>query len=194
MTLSRRRLSTLLLGLLLLGLGGVLTLIDQRDVGLPGPVPTGETGEPDYYLENARLTRFDATGRAYQYLTTPRIEHTPGDDVTRLETPRARLDDKQGRTWLATADKGRLEAGGNPLVLIGHARLRAPEEGWQATSDVLHYDADTYHAWSDSRATLRQYRQRVSGDRLDAWIDTGRMRLNGDVQGFHPPISPQGGT
>lgn len=177
------------LALLVLALGGVLTVIEQRDISPPGPVPSDEAGEPDFYLEGARMTRFDAQGNPHQRLDTPRLVHTPADDVTRAVTPRIRLYDAAGRTWFASGETGTLGAGGNPLTLTGNARLEAPEEGWRLDTDVLIYDADTRHAWSESEALLRQFEQRIHGERFDAWIDESRMRLTGNVRGHHPSIS-----
>lgn len=173
--------------LLLLVLGGGLALLDLRDDPLPGPVPEGEAGEPDYYLEDARLTRFDAQGRPHQRLDTPRLTHTPHDDVTRLERPQGRLLDDSGRVWLASGERGTLGAGGNPLTLSGDARLLAPAERWQLDTEVLHFDADSGHAWSDTPALLRQPPQRMRGERFDAWIHDNRARLTDNVRGHHPP-------
>ena len=175
--------------LILLALGGALVLLDPRGGPEYGEVPRDEAGEPDYYLEGARLTRFDAEGRAHQRLDTPRLVHTPHDDVTRLQTPDARLHDSAGRVWYAQADSGVLGPGGNPLTLSGDARLNAPEERWQLDTEVLHFDADTGHAWSDTPALLRQPPQRMSGDRFDAWIHDNRARLTDNVRGHHPPAT-----
>ncbi|MDW5378631.1 LPS export ABC transporter periplasmic protein LptC [Halomonas sp. HP20-15] len=182
------------LALILIALGGLLALIEQRNISLPAPPSTAASGEPDYYLEDATLTRFDAAGTAHQRLETPRLTHTPDDDVTHLETPDARLVDDRGRVWFASADTGRLGANANPLKLSGDAQLEAPEQGWQINSEVLVYDADTGHAWSESEAVLRKFQQRVRGDRFDAWLDSGRMRLNGNVRGHHPPIDEDSGS
>ncbi|MGM0702650.1 MAG: LPS export ABC transporter periplasmic protein LptC [Pseudomonadota bacterium] len=173
--------------LLVIGLGGILLWLDPREPAPPGPVPSDAAGEPDYYLEEARLTRFDATGDAHQRLVTPRLSHTPHDDVTRLETPRVELIDDSGRRWLANGNAGRLGANGNPLTLSGDARLVAPAERWQLDTEVLHYDADIGHAWSETSATLRQPPQRMRGDRFDAWIHDNRARLTDNVRGHHPP-------
>ncbi|GHE22502.1 LPS export ABC transporter periplasmic protein LptC [Halomonas urumqiensis] len=178
------------LALMLLLLGGVLVLIDQRDIREPGEVPRDAAGEPDYYLEGARLTRFDAAGLAHQRLETPRLVHTPHDDVTRLEMPEARLFDNAGRTWYAEARNGLLGAGGNPLTLTGDARLYAPQERWQLDTEVLRFDADSGHAWSETPAVLRQPPQRMSGERFDAWIHDNRARLTDNVRGYHPPETP----
>lgn len=173
--------------LLLLALGGALTMLDLREATRLGPVPEGETGEPDYFLENARLTRFDDQGRPHQRLDTPRLAHTPLDDITRLERPRVRLLDASQRTWLASGDRGVLGAGGNPLTLNGNARLLAPAERWQLDTEVLHFDADSGHAWSDTPALLRQPPQQMRGERFDAWLHDNRARLTDNVRGYHPP-------
>lgn len=173
--------------LVLLALGGVVALLDTSSVREPGAVPRDAAGEPDFYLEGARLTRFDDEGSAHQRVETPRLVHTPHDDVTRLETPDARLVDNAGRVWLAEADRGVLGPGGNPLTLSGSARLHAPEERWQLDTEVLHYDANSGHAWSDTPALLRQPPQRMSGERFDAWLHDNRARLTDNVRGHHPP-------
>lgn len=180
--------------LILLALGGLLAVIEQRDASLPGPVPRDEAGEPDFYLEGARMTRFDVQGNPHQRLETPRLVHTPVDDVTRAVTPRIRLYDEEGRIWFASGDTGTLGAGGNPLTLEGDAQLEAPEEGWRLDTEVLVYDGDAGHAWSESAALLRQHEQRVRGERFDAWIDEGRMRLTDNVRGMHPPIDEEQGS
>ncbi|RTR06084.1 LPS export ABC transporter periplasmic protein LptC [Halomonas nitroreducens] len=177
--------------LLLLALGGGLALLDQRDASPPGAVPRDAAGEPDYFLEDARLTRFDAQGRPHQRLETPRLVHTPDDDVTRLTTPEVRLRDDSGRRWLASADRGRLGAGGNPLLLEGDARLTAPRERWHLETETLHYDADTGHAWSETPALLRQPPQQMRGERFDAWLHDNRARLTDNVRGHHPPTTPE---
>ncbi|QJQ96439.1 MULTISPECIES: LPS export ABC transporter periplasmic protein LptC [Halomonadaceae] len=179
--------SKLWLVLVLLIVGGILALLDQRDTFGPGPVPRDDAGEPDYYLENATLTRFDERGAPHQRLDSPRLSHTPHDDVTRAQTPVARIFDRQGRTWFGYGDVGILGPGGDLLTLEGNARLNAPEEGWQLDTDILHVDTVNGHAWSDTPALLQQPPQWMRGERFDAWLNLDRARLTDEVQGFHPP-------
>lgn len=174
------------LALLLVILGAVLTFIEQRDAGTPGPIPRDSAGEPDFYLEGVTLTRFDEKGRPHQRLVTPRLVHIPDDDSTRAETPKARLLDGDGDLWLANGQEGTLSTGGNRLVLHGDAHLESPGEGWQLDTEILHVDTVTNHAWSDSEARITQPPQRMRGDRLDVWFDDDLMRLTGNVHGFHP--------
>lgn len=164
-----------------------MALFEAQDTRRPGPVPYDDAGEPDYYLEGASLTRFNANGVPYQKLDTPRLVHTPIDDVTRARTPVARLYDDQGRIWFGYGDTGILGPEGRHLTLEGNARLQAPEEGWQLETNVLHFDTETGHAWSNTQALLQQPPQHVRGEHFDAWINENRMRLTDNVRGFHPP-------
>lgn len=179
--------------LLLLGLGGLIAWLDPWQAPETGPVPTDAAGEPDYFLEQAQLTRFNETGRAHQRLESPRLVHTPHDDVTRAVTPLAHLIDREGRRWIASGDEGRLGAGGNPLTLSGDAQLHAPEERWRLDTEILNFDADLGHAWSDTPALLQQPPQRMRGERFDAWIHDNRARLTDNVRGYHPPESARSG-
>ncbi|HIX62722.1 MAG TPA: LPS export ABC transporter periplasmic protein LptC [Candidatus Halomonas stercoripullorum] len=179
------------MALLLLLVGGIIAWLDPRQVTPPGPVPRDEAGEPDFVLEMARMTRFDATGNAHQRLESPRLVHTPHDDVIRAVTPLAHLIDQEGRLWVASGQIGRLGPGGNPLMLSGDARLFAPQERWQLDTDILHFDADTGHAWSDTPALLQQPPQRMRGERFDAWIHDNQARLSHNVRGHHPPEGAQ---
>lgn len=187
--LSSRKWARLALLALLVVLGIGLAIIEQRNAPPPGPVPSDAAGEPDYYLEGATMTRYDAQGAPYQTLTSPRLVHTPQDDVIRATSPVAKIRDEAGRIWDITGDKGRLGAQRDLLTLTGDAQLVQPEQGWRLNTDVLHYRASEAHAWSDSDAVLRQHEQRVRGNRFDAWLDTNRMRLTGDVRGYHPPLA-----
>jgi len=179
---------------LLLILGGGLTYLDQRHENDAGPTLGNTMGEPDYYLEDASMTRFDAQGQAYQRLETPRLVHTPSDDIIRTETPHGYLIDDQQRQWQVTSDTGIMNRSGEQLTLEGNARLVQPEQAWSLETQTLHYDNREAHAWSDTSAVLRQHNQSMRGDRFDAWINEDRMRLTDNVQGHLPQQSEDQGS
>ncbi|MGM8850286.1 LPS export ABC transporter periplasmic protein LptC [Salinicola sp. MH3R3-1] len=181
-----RRLGLLVL---LLALGGGLTYLDQRGDNDSGETLGNTAGEPDYYLEDASMTRYDEQGRAYQRLETPRLVHTPADDIIRTQTPHGYLTDDQQRQWQVTSDTGIMNRSGEQLTLEGNARLVQPEQAWSLETRTLHYDSRKAHVWSDTSAVLRQHDQSMRGDRFDAWIDEDRMRLTDNVQGRLPQQS-----
>ncbi|MBF8223038.1 LPS export ABC transporter periplasmic protein LptC [Halomonas sp. 328] len=177
-----RRLGLLIL---LLALGGVLVILTDRAPRQPGPVPQDEAGEPDYYLEQAELVRYDAAGFPHQRLVSPRLAHTPHDEVLRAQTPVAHLYDNEGRHWIARGERGLLVD--RRLTLSGDARLNAPEAGWQLSSQELHLDTHTQFAWSDTPARFEAPPQVTEGERFEAWLSEGRLHLEGRVRGSHPP-------
>ncbi|WP_280562337.1 MULTISPECIES: LPS export ABC transporter periplasmic protein LptC [unclassified Chromohalobacter] len=187
--LSSRKWARLGLLLILVVLGIGLAIVEQRDASSPGPVPSDDAGEPDYYLEGVTMTRFNAQGTPHQTLESPRLVHTPVDDVIRADSPKAKVRDEAGRKWDISGDKGSLGPQRDLLTLTGNARLVQPEQGWRLDTDVLYYKSSEGHAWSDTEAVLRQHEQRVRGNRFDAWIDTNQARLSGDVRGHHPQLA-----
>lgn len=186
-----RRLGLLVL---LLVLGGGLTYLDQRGENDQESVIGNTVGEPDYYLEDASMTRFDEQGRAYQRLETPRLVHTPSDDIIRTEAPHGYLTDDQQRQWQVTSQTGQLSRSGEQLTLQGDARLVQPAQAWSLETQTLHYDNREAHAWSDTPSVLRQHNQSMRGNRFDAWINEDRMRLTDNVQGRLPQQSEDQGS
>ncbi|RKR02528.1 lipopolysaccharide export system protein LptC [Kushneria sinocarnis] len=173
--------------LLLLALGIGLTLIEQRG-RLPSPTFDATSGgaQPDYYLEGVEYTRFNERGQADQTLSSPRIAHTPNDDVTRARTPRVMLLDDDGRHWHATGKQARLNGTDDTLTLAGNARLFEPDRQWRLETDTLHYDRNDRHAWSDTDSSFHRGNQRTRGDRFDAWLDRDQLIIDGNVHGHFP--------
>ncbi|GAA3897640.1 hypothetical protein GCM10022228_05360 [Halomonas cibimaris] len=176
------------LALVIVALGALLAWLDQRDTRDAAPDPGARAQEPGHVIDNAELKRYDETGRLTQRLASPHIIHTPQQAMTRLKTPRATLIDSRQRQWQATANTGTLDEQ-QRLMLEGDARLTAPNEGWQLDTQRLYYDSATRHAWSDTPVTLQQPPQRMRAQRLDAWLDTGKVRLTDQVRGYHPPTT-----
>lgn len=173
--------------LLLLLVGGVLALIEQRN-SLESTVDVEvDSSEPDYYLDGADMTRFDARGVAIQAMTSPRIAHTPNDDVTRAQTPKIRTNDSEDRRWYATGDSGVLSAGGDTFTLDGNARLRQPDDRWTLDTDVLHYSRDQNRAWSDVPVVITQNGQRVESDSFSADLTQDAAVLQGRVRSVLQP-------
>ncbi|WP_027349889.1 LPS export ABC transporter periplasmic protein LptC [Halotalea alkalilenta] len=180
----KRNANRLWLVLILLAVGGVLALIDQRGELLsPGPLPDSSEGEPDYYLEQVVYTRFDQQGRPYQTLESPRVTHISDSDVSFTDTPVIGLIDENERHWRITGDRGRVGPGGDRITLSGNARAVQPDDLWRLETDTLEYDRDSARVWSDSESRFFQGEQRTRGDRFQAWINEDRMLLEGNVSG-----------
>lgn len=177
------------LPLLVVALGVFLAWLDQRDTRDAAPDPGARAQEPGHVIDSAELKLYDKAGKLTQRLKSPHITHTPQQSMTRLETPRATLIDSQQRQWRATANRGTLDGQQQRLTLKGDTRLTAPDEGWQLDTQRLYYDSATRHAWSDTPVLLQQPPQRMRAQRLDAWLNTSKVRLTNRVRGYHPPTT-----
>ncbi|WNK21395.1 LPS export ABC transporter periplasmic protein LptC [Halomonas piscis] len=175
------------LGLLVVALGVLLAWLDLRDTRQAPPDPAARAEEPGHVIENAELKLYDDAGNLTQRLASPHITHTPQQAITRFDMPHATLIDSEQREWRATANSGTLSGQQQRLTLDGDTRLTAPNQGWQLDTRTLHYDSVARHAWSDTPALLQQPPQRMRAQTLDAWLDTSKVRLKGQVRGFHPP-------
>lgn len=173
--------------LLLLLVGGVLALIEQRN-SLESAVDTqANSDEPDYYLDGADMTRFDARGVPFQAITSPRIEHTPEDDVTYAEAPKIRTNDSEDRRWYATGKRGILSAGGDTFTLEGDATLRQPSDAWTLNTDVLNYSREQNRAWSDVPVIITQNGQQIESNSFSADLSKDSAVLDGRVRGTLQP-------
>ncbi|WP_346798893.1 LPS export ABC transporter periplasmic protein LptC [Halomonas sp. Bachu 37] len=184
--LSRHFTRRLGLGVLILALGGLLVYLDPGEQRQPGVDLEARANEPGHILEGAELTLFGNDGHVRQAIRTPRMTHSQ-EDISQAEQPRARLFDSHRREWTAEAEQGFVDVPRQQLTLTGDARLRAPEAGWQLDTQILHYDAQQAHAWSETPALLQQPPQRMQANRMDAWLNESRVRLTDDVKGYHPP-------
>ena len=174
--------------LVLLIAGGIMAWIEQRDRANEPDAALGNQQEvPDYYAEGATYTRYNDQGEIYQTLTSPRITHTPNDDITHASTPKLTWTASGGDIWHGRGDTGRVEGNGERIILSGHARLHQPDNDWTLSTDTLHYTQQDQHAWSDVTSTFTQADQTTTSNRFDAWIDQDRAVLEGDVKGNYPP-------
>lgn len=93
----------------------------QRDAESTAPesLPEALLGEPDLFLEGARIRQFDPAGNLSYELRSTRIRHFEADTLTRLQEPELTLysDDKPADEqvpWLAEAERGFIDQAPGP--------------------------------------------------------------------------------
>lgn len=87
--------------LVLIGL--VLAWLDNRVIRLPYTELPQEHGEPDYYVEQALLTRYGPDGRLLQTVNSPQVTHYPDSDLVLFNEPLVHHHSEQGLIWRLTA-------------------------------------------------------------------------------------------
>ncbi|WP_114418522.1 LPS export ABC transporter periplasmic protein LptC [Marinospirillum perlucidum] len=176
--------------LALVALGGWLAWLG--DTSQPSPItPLPQThGEPDYYLEKARVQRFDEQGRHYQTLHAEVVTHYPEEELAEAENLQVDHWTAQGDHWRLTAQVGELMQN-QQLLLRQEVRLQPQEPENPATPEFL-----TQRLWLNSQEDLAHTQDEVlmqgsnnttRGQGLLAELDSGRIQLLEDVQTLYYP-------
>jgi lipopolysaccharide export system protein LptC len=136
--------------------------------------------DPDLMVENFNARKLDTQGRVLYTLVARKMVHYPDDDSALLETVTVEAYEPRQPRMTATADKGRLEQGGDRVWIEGNvvvvreadaktesARLTTdkllvlPDDGIARTSSDVRLESSSGHALAkgmelDNRArTLR---------------------------------------
>ncbi len=110
----------LLLALLLaLGTFWLVKSMPQIESGTPPPA-----NEPDYYLRDFELRRYDPQGSLQIELAGNYGEHVPGPDTIHVEQARTFSIDANGNTTRASADRAVSDGKGQNIELFGHVRAQ----------------------------------------------------------------------
>jgi lipopolysaccharide export system protein LptC len=140
--------------------------------------------DPDYFVENFTVRRFDATGNLQNMLTAQKMVHYPDDDTTLVTEPRMAFLKGTRPTHLA-ARQGLIGSQGGEIVLVGDVRgVRAatttdPETVF--TTSRLTVFPDDELARTDAAVTLVQGGSVVRGVGMEADNKTQVYVLHGQV-------------
>ena len=152
--------------------------------------------EPDYFMRDFSVRRFDPQGRMTTELRGPSGNHFPDTDTLEVKDPRMRSFDEQGQLTVGSADRGVSNADGSEVQLYGNARVvreavtrsgggvvpRAEFRG-----EYLHVFVDEDRVSSDKPVELIRGNDRFTGDRFEYDNKTGVARLDGRVRGLLIP-------
>jgi lipopolysaccharide export system protein LptC len=109
-----------LMGLLALG---TWWLVRSTPVPEPPREPGPPRGEPDYAMEGFVVRRYGADGRLRAQIEGDHVHHFPDTDTLRIDGPRVRVVDAQGRVTVASARRATSNGDASELALDGDARV-----------------------------------------------------------------------
>lgn len=154
-------------------------------------LPDQLIGEPDLYLETARISQYSESGRLSYRLLASRIRHFELDAITRLTLPDLTLYGSSALPWRSTAGQGfiRQEIGpaGRPeeLVFLRH------DVELQQRDDVgrflrlrtahLYVYPDRQYAQTDQSVTIDTDVGRTKAAAMTADLAAGRISLSADA-------------
>lgn len=144
--------------------------------------------DPDFWIEQIALSRFDPEGELQYTLAAQRWTHYPDDDTTHVTTPQVRFRRAGQDDTLITAGRGVLTGPGDVVTLSDAVRIA----GRKAAADALPWQADTARltlvpdaetATTDADVLFTQGATRMQGTGLDFNQRERRLTLLHEVHG-----------
>jgi len=153
-------------------------------------VDDGKAPAPGYWLRDATVDEFGSDGRPVRSVRAARLYEVAGGDSVLLEEVGVSHLDESGRRWQLSADRGRIDGGTTRLSVDGNVRLTGLGD---ATLTTTRLDIDTGRqvASTDATVYLVLGRQRLEARGFHVDMNTGRVRLESQVNGRY--FSPGAG-
>ncbi|SEI40020.1 LPS export ABC transporter protein LptC [Allopseudospirillum japonicum] len=181
------------LGLLgLIALGILVWLMQETHYSPPETALPNAQGEPDYYLENARLTLFNAQGQAQHQIFTPKLTHYPQTQNVHLAQPQMLTLDQKGSQWQLLAQQAYYNEAQQDLRLEGNILLTQTESQLSIQLQALQLDLEQGLAYSEHALRLLQgnvWELNAQGIQLD--LNTGNVTLPAQVRAHYQTAPKQ---
>jgi lipopolysaccharide export system protein LptC len=159
----------------------------------PSATGSGKASDlPGYYLKNAVLTDYDASGAPSVRIEADRIDQIDHGSEVALSNVRVDYDSPSGQVWVLVGDTAHVRPGGKIVDVAGNVRLQGEPSTGDPTPAIMHadtlsYDVDTAVASTkgDVRIDFGKHVQTARG--LTANLKDQTIRLESRVNGrFHP--------
>jgi LPS export ABC transporter protein LptC len=146
---------------------------------------------PGYYLKNAVLTDYDATGAPSIRIEAERIDQIAHGNEVELYNVRVNYDAPGGQNWVLVGDTAHVQPGGNIVDVTGNVRLQGEGTGSEGTavvrSDAMRYDVAESVASTKGDVRIDFGEHTLTARGMVANLKERTMRLESKVNGrFHP--------
>jgi lipopolysaccharide export system protein LptC len=169
-----------------------------RSTPKPPPVVVARPAvhEPDYFMHEFSVRKFNPDGRMSTELRGPAGQHFPDTNTLEITQPRMRAFDQEGRLTVGQADRGVSNADGSQVQLYGDVqvvRAQSPQPGGgaQPQSELRGQYLDVFtnagRISSDQPVELIRGGDRFTGDRFEYDRKNGVAQLQGQVRGVLLP-------
>gem|GEM_PF-1845904 len=169
-------------------IGGWLVWLQDLSKPPPRTALPQEHGEPDYYLEQAKLKRFNGEGRHFQTLEGEVITHYPESDLTYLTHPYVQHWTQSQQLWVIQAKEGEIR-GEEEVFLENEVRLTPinPNSGYtpEFLTRRLWLDIQQETAQTSDPVTFQSPSGITHGKGLFATLDQGQVTILEDIQSHY---------
>jgi LPS export ABC transporter protein LptC len=171
----------------LAGLGLLYAMLTDR--GREEPAAANAEERRGYYLSDATLTEMGADGQPRLAVRAKQIEQQLADESVRLETLKLDYRTESDGLWTVTADAGRMPPDRGSLLLSGNVVVQSRDSarGPEVHSETLAYDTRTNTISTSDIVNIRFGHNDLRGRGLEADLNTGKLRLESNVDGRFVP-------
>jgi lipopolysaccharide export system protein LptC len=147
---------------------------------------------PGYFLNDAVLTDYDASGAPGIRIEAKRIEQVAHSTEVTLYDVKVDYQPPDGEAWTLIGDTGHVEQGAKKVDVEGHVRLQGDPTGTKGLVPIVHTDALSYDIDKQIVTTPDDVRvdfgaNTITAHGLFANLKDRTMRLEYKVHGtFHP--------
>ncbi len=147
--------------------------------------------DPDFLVENFRLTRFDAAGAPEATLAASKMVHYPDDDSTELLAPRIVQSKANEPRLTLSADRGALSHDGEEVFLYGNVLLLreagAGHSEARMRTSFLHLVSARSLVRTDREVTVAEPERLLQARGMEYRNDTRQLFLREQVRGRFAP-------
>ena len=144
--------------------------------------------EDDYYLDDFEMTVFDHDGRMTHRVSGRNLRQLSGAHDFEMAAPRFVLSSDRGR-WKIDARSGWMDAAMTQAKLRGQIRAlgKTADDHLLLTTSDLDIDLAGKQASTDALVSITQGDNRLRGEALTANLQTHRLRLRHNIEGYYVP-------
>lgn len=167
-----------------------VTLLYWGFFGSPTDTLSGDPDDPDrvdFFIQDAFITRFNEQGELAYLLVSPRLQHYPATEMTRLESPLVTLPGDTGDAQISS-DYGTIPDDESQIELAGNVRVidnSASETPWVLTTSVLTLLPPEHYAETHAPVQIQQGVNRTDAIGMQAWLKEHRVDLLSEVRGYY---------
>ncbi|WP_455223292.1 LPS export ABC transporter periplasmic protein LptC [Kaarinaea lacus] len=143
---------------------------------------------PDFFMENFTTTKLNMSGNPLHRLHAERLTHYPNEKHSDVIKPLMTFYKKDGSTWTATANMGKVIGDGKEIYLIDDVRLVRPGTSeTQITMNTrdLHIIPEKNFAETKKNVVLQQDQNTITATGMQAFFAIGNIEFLSDVRGWY---------
>lgn len=147
--------------------------------------------DPDYYLENFKITVYQPDGAPAYHLMAHFLDHYPDDDTMSLQKLKIDYRDTQDETWVTTADRGTAYENIEVMHLNGDVQIyrrgTTPDQALTIKTDSLRIDFPHKTASTQAEVKIIGKNSTIEAKGMDVNLAAGQLTLLSEARGHYVP-------